>query len=85
MMPIELHKLRYDELSEVLIEKVLEIETLYQKMYDNFKHRSGWCKKGYCKNCEYMMQKNDKTSNSVKNRADGNSPAVFCFDTQQTV
>lgn len=54
MMPIELHKSRYDEMSEVLIEKVLEIETLYQKMYDNFKHRCGWCKKGYCKNCEYM-------------------------------
>lgn len=32
MIPIELHKLRYDELSEVLIEKVLEIETMYQKM-----------------------------------------------------
>ena len=53
-IPIELHKLRYDELSEVLIEKVLEIETLYQKMHDNCKHRSGWCKKGDCKNCEYM-------------------------------
>ena len=44
---IELYKRSYDELSEVLIEKVLEIETLYQKMYDNCKHRSGWCKKGY--------------------------------------
>lgn len=53
MMPIELHKRSYDELSEVLIEKVLEIETLYQKMYDNCKHRSGWCKKGDCKKCEY--------------------------------
>lgn len=53
MIPIELHKLRYDELSEVLIEKVLEIETLYQKMYNNFKHRSGWCKKCDCKKCEY--------------------------------
>ena len=53
MMPIELHKRIYDELSEVLIEKVLEIETLYQKMYDNCKHRSGRCKKGDCKKCEY--------------------------------
>ena len=77
MIPIELHKRSYDELSEVLIEKVLEIETLYQKMYDNCKHRSGWCKKGDCKKCEYTRQKNDKTSNSVKNRADGNSHAVF--------
>ena len=51
---IKLHKRSYDELSEVLIEKVLEIETLYLKMYYNCKHRSGWCKKGYCKNCEYM-------------------------------
>ena len=59
MIPIELHKLRYDELSEVLIEKVLEIETMYQKMYDNCKHRSGWCKKGDCKKCEYTRQKNE--------------------------
>lgn len=82
---IELHKRSYDELSEVLIEKVLEIEILYQKMHDNFKHSSCWCKKGDCKNCEYMRYKNDKTSNSVKNRDDGNSHAVFCFDTKQTV
>ena len=51
---IELYKRSYDELSEVLIEKVLEIEILYQKMHDNCKHRSGWCKKGDCKNCEYL-------------------------------
>lgn len=49
---IELHKRSYDELSEVLIEKVLETETLYQKMFDNCKHRSGCCKKGNCKHCD---------------------------------
>lgn len=51
---LDLHKRCYDELSKVLIEKVLELETLYQKMFDNCKHRSGWCKKGDCKHCQFM-------------------------------
>ena len=51
---IDLHKRNYDELSAVLIDKVLEIEMLYQKMFDNCKHRSGWCKKGDCKHCQFM-------------------------------
>ena len=52
---IDLHKRNYDKLSAVLIEKVLEIERLYNKMFDNCKHRSGWCvSSNDCKHCQFM-------------------------------
>nr|DAG42294.1 MAG TPA: Lecithin retinol acyltransferase [Caudoviricetes sp.]DAJ14156.1 MAG TPA: Lecithin retinol acyltransferase [Podoviridae sp. ctJ6o53] len=52
-MIIQLYKKDYAELLQTLIEKVLETERLYAKIFENCKHRSGWCKRGDCKHCEY--------------------------------
>ena len=41
--------------ASILINKDLEIERLYNKMFDNCKHRSGWCvSSNDCKHCQFM-------------------------------
>lgn len=55
MKDIELKKRSFEEVRNILIEKIIENENLYRLNFQNCKHKSGWCSSyKKCKNCEYM-------------------------------